>query len=96
MEFTVSDLVVRIRKYFNEEPYSFKYMFMVITKLNGKQNVVTFISTVSESLHKFYSKPKEYYPSDFVHPSLRYQNLNRAVISRIRMYQTHFFFSRQC
>ena len=62
-------------------PYSFTYMkkklleyfgkSIVIAEIIGKQNVVTFGSTVSEIIHNFYTQPKEDDPRDKSSESLK-------------------------
>ena len=71
-QITINDLIDKMNDYLDGtdfEPYSFPYMKkrlndhfrdrIIIIELDGKSNVVTFRSTASNILHKFYESPKK-------------------------------------
>ena len=69
---TIADLIDKMSEFLGDgdsKPYSFKHMKMeimkhfgdrvIITEINGKQNVVTFHTTAARILHDFHSKKSQ-------------------------------------
>ena len=70
-QITIGDLVIKMKEFLcdaNDQPYSAVYMrgklvehfgdSIIIARLNGKQNVVTFRSTAKTILQEFYANPQ--------------------------------------